>query len=34
VILIVLGVLILIAPLLLEKMLSLERIPWIMLYVY
>jgi len=34
VILIVLGVLILIVPLLLEKLPSLEKIPWIILYVY
>ena len=34
VILIVLGVLFLIVPLLLEKLPSLERIPWIILYVY
>jgi len=34
VVLIVLGVLFFIAPLLLEKMPSLERAPWIILYVY
>jgi len=34
VVLIVLGALFFIAPLLFEKMPSLERIPWIILYVY
>ena len=34
IILIVLGVLFFIAPLLLDKLPSLEKIPWIILYVY
>jgi hypothetical protein len=33
-ILIILGVLLFIAPLLLERMPSLEKIPWILFYVY
>lgn len=34
VILIVLGILLFIAPILLERIPSLEKIPWIILYVY
>ena len=34
IILIILGVLVFIAPLILAKLPSLEKIPWILLYVY
>lgn len=34
IILIILGILVFIAPILLERMPSLEKIPWIILYVY